>query len=65
MRPNTSITLPLMMPGHSASLSATHLTYSDYRRFINPSCTNVHGLLRVLSPRRLYHPPRQARILPH
>ena len=44
MRPNTSIPLPLTVPGHSASLPATHLSYSDDPRFITPSLTDVAAM---------------------
>ena len=64
MRPNTSITLPLTVPGHSASLPATHLSYSDDRRFITPSLTDVAAMAsdcRECSRRagRIIHPDKQ------
>ena len=64
MRPNTSITLPLTIPGHSASLPATHLSYSDDRRFITPSLTDVAAMAtdcRKCSRRagRIIHPDKQ------
>ena len=64
MRPNTSITLPLTIPGNSASLPATHLSYSDDRRFITPSLTDVAAMAtdcRECSRRagRIIHPDKQ------
>ena len=64
MRPNTSITLPLTIPGHSASLPVTHLLYSDDRRFITPSFTDVAAMAtdcRKCSRRagRIIHPDKQ------
>ena len=64
MRPNTSITLPLTIPGHSASLPANHLSYSDDRRFITPSLNDVAAMAtdcRECSRRagRIIHPDKQ------
>ena len=44
MRPNSSITLPLNVPGYSVSLHATHVTYSNDRRLITPSLADVAAI---------------------
>ena len=64
MRPNSSIALPLDIPGHSVSLPATHLTYCDDRRFITPSLADVAAMAtdcRECSRRacRIIHPEKQ------
>ena len=44
MEVDSAITLPLGLPGHSASLPATVLVYSDERRFIHPTLAGAVNL---------------------
>ena len=64
MRPNTSITLPLDIPRQLVALPATQLTYSDNRRFISPSLSDVAAMptdCRECSRHagRIIHPDKQ------
>ena len=63
MEVDSEITLPLDLPGHSASLPATVLVYSDDRRFIHPTlagAVNLAESCRDASRRagRIVHPDK-------
>ena len=63
MEVDSAITLPLGLPGHSASLPATVLVYSDERRFIHPTlagAVNLAESCRDASRRagRIVHPDK-------